>query len=78
MQQFYSIVQSPSIFGRQFLVDLQYEGLQTVLLDQADLAFETTIHYHTVSMNILLGMNAPTSTSTNQSEDQDNNMIYNH
>ena len=40
MQQFYSTVQSPSIFGRQFLVDLQYEGLQTVLLDQADLAFE--------------------------------------
>ena len=62
-----AIVQSPSIFGRQFLVDLQDEGLQTVLLDQADLAFETTIHYHVVSMmNILLGMSAPTSSNLNQ------------
>ena len=75
MQQFYSIVQSPSIFGRQFLVDLQYEGLQTVLLDQADLAFETTIHYHTVSMNILLGM---TYLPQPQRKDQDNNMINKH
>ena len=65
------VQQSPSIFGRQFLVDLQYEGLQTVLLDQADLAFETTILY---AEYLSSNLNQP----NNQSEDQGNNMTNKH